>query len=95
AANVLLMSGIHDMKNRVFSITYSLDEGRTWSERKTIDELGYYSDLGVTKDKTIIAAYTVAGSADLKIARFNLPWVMQREAREVPATSSRSPRKKS
>jgi len=95
ATNVLLMSGIHDMKNRVFSITYSLDEGRTWSERKTIDELAWYSDLGVTKDKTIIAAYTVAGSADLKIARFNLPWVMQREAREVPATSSRSPREKS
>ncbi len=78
AANVLLMSGLTDMKNRVFSITYSLDEGRTWSERKTIDSLAWYSDLGVTKNKTIIAAYTIGFSADLKIARFNLPWVMQK-----------------
>jgi hypothetical protein len=29
----------------------------------------------VTRDGTIIAAYTVAFSGDLKIARFNLPWV--------------------
>ncbi|MES2693136.1 MAG: sialidase family protein [Verrucomicrobiota bacterium] len=81
AANVMLMSGIPDMKNRVFSITYSLDEGRTWSNRKKIDDVAWYSDLGVTKNKTIIAAYTVAFSADLKIARFNLPWIMQEGAK--------------
>jgi hypothetical protein len=75
-ANVLLMSGLHDMQNRVLSITYSLDEGRTWSARKAVDAAGWYSDLGVTRNKTIIAAYTVGFSADLKIARFNLPWVM-------------------
>lgn len=77
-ANVLLMSGIPEMKERVFSITYSLDEGRTWSERKAIDAKAWYSDLGVTRNKTILAAYTVGFSADLKIARFNLPWVMQK-----------------
>jgi hypothetical protein len=75
-ANIMLMSGLHDMKNRVFEITYSLDEGRTWSARKQIDGEAWYSDLGVTKNKTILAAYTVAFSADLKIARFNLPWIM-------------------
>lgn len=75
--NLLLMSGIPDPKNRVFSITYSRDQGRTWSGRKAVDELGWYSDLGVTRDKTIIAAYTVGFSEDLKIARFNLPWLLQ------------------
>ncbi len=78
AANVLLMSGIPEMKERPFSLTYSLDEGRSWSARKTIDAKAWYSDLAVTKDKTIIAAYTVNFSAELKIARFNLPWVMQK-----------------
>jgi hypothetical protein len=78
AANVLLMSGIPDMKDRIFSITYSLDEGRSWSARKPMNVQAWYSDLGVTRNKTIIAAYTVAFSADLKIARFNLPWVMQK-----------------
>jgi hypothetical protein len=77
-ANVMLMSGVHDMKNRVVSITYSLDEGRTWSDRKPVDAQGWYSDLAVTRNKTIIMAYTTAFSADLKVARFNLPWVMQR-----------------
>ena len=77
-ANVMLMSGVHDMKNRVVSITYSLDEGRSWSDRKAVDAQGWYSDLGVTRNKTIIMAYTVGFSADLKVARFNLPWVMQR-----------------
>ena len=77
-ANVILMSGVHDMKNRVLSITYSSDEGRSWSNRKPIAEQGWYSDLGVTRNKTIIIAYTVAFSADLKVARFNLPWVMQK-----------------
>lgn len=76
--NLLLMSGIPDMKNRVFSVTYSRDEGRTWSERKAVDKLAWYSDLGVTRDKTIIAAYTVGFSEDLKIARFNLPWLLQK-----------------
>ena len=76
--NLILMSGIHDMKNRVFSVTYSRDEGRSWSERKPVDTLGWYSDLGVTRDKTIIAAYTVGFSEDLKIARFNLPWLLQK-----------------
>jgi hypothetical protein len=75
--NLLLMSGIPDTKNRIFSITYSRDEGRTWSERKRVDELGWYSDLGVTRDKTIVAAYTVGFSENLKIARFNLPWLLQ------------------
>jgi hypothetical protein len=78
AANMLLMSGIPDMKDRIFSITYSLDEGRSWSARKPMNVQAWYSDLGVTRNKTIIAAYTVAFSADLKIARFNLPWVMQK-----------------
>lgn len=73
--NVLLLSGIPEMKEREFSITYSLDEGRSWSARRKIDDKGWYSDLGVTRDGTIIAAYTVAFSGDLKIARFNLPWV--------------------
>lgn len=77
-ANVLLMSGLIDMKDRALNITYSLDEGRTWSDRKLIDAKAWYSELGVTRNKTIIAAYTVGFSADLKIARFNLPWVMQR-----------------
>jgi hypothetical protein len=76
-ANVLLMSGLRDMKQRVISITYSLDEGRTWSEPKPIDQHGWYSDLGVTQNGTILAAYTVDFSADLRVARFNLPWVMQ------------------
>ena len=76
-ANILLMSGLHDMKDRVLSITYSLDEGRTWSPRKRIDAAGWYSELGVTKDKTILCAYMVGFSADVKVARFNLPWVMQ------------------
>jgi hypothetical protein len=71
------MSGIHDMKNRVFSVTWSRDEGRTWSERKSLGQLAWYSDLGVTRDRTIIAAYTVNFSSDLKIARFNLPWLLQ------------------
>ncbi|HYD83035.1 MAG TPA: sialidase family protein, partial [Opitutus sp.] len=75
--NLLLMSGIPSLKNREFSITYSRDGGRTWSARKAIDQLGWYSDLGVTRDKTIIAAYTVGFSEDLKIARFNLPWLLQ------------------
>lgn len=78
AESLLLMSGIHDMKNRVFSVTYSRDEGRTWSERKSIDQLAWYSDLGVTRDNAIIAAYTVDFSSDLKIARFNLPWLLQK-----------------
>ena len=73
--NLLLMSGLHDMKNRVLSITYSGDEGRTWSARKQIDAEAWYSDLGVTKNKTIIAAYTVGFSANLKIARLNMAWV--------------------
>ena len=77
-ANVLLMSGIPDMKDRVFHLTYSLDEGRTWSARKVVDTKAWYSDLGVTRNKTIIAAYTVGFSADLKVARFNLPWLMAR-----------------
>ena len=77
-ANLLLMSGIPDMKDRVFSLTYSLDEGRSWSARKTVDAKGWYSDLGVTRDKTIIAAYTVAFSANLKVARCNLPWLMDK-----------------
>lgn len=77
AANVLLMSGLTDMKDRVMQITYSLDEGRTWVGRKTIDSKGWYSDLGVMKNKMIVAAYMVGFSADLKIARFNLPWLMQ------------------
>lgn len=81
--NVLLLSGIPEMKQRPFSITYSLDEGRTWSAPRKIDEAGWYSDLGVTRDGTIIAAYTVAFSRDLKIARFNLPWVMARESQPV------------
>ena len=72
------MSGLIDMKDRALNITYSLDEGRTWSDRKVIDAKAWYSELGVTRNKTIIAAYTVGFSADLKIARFNLPWVMQR-----------------
>jgi photosystem II stability/assembly factor-like uncharacterized protein len=76
--NLILMSGIHDMKNRVFSVTYSRDEGRTWSDRKPLNELAWYSDLGVTSDKTIIAAYTVDFSSDLKIARFNLSWLLQK-----------------
>lgn len=76
--DLMLMSGIPDVSDRVFSITYSRDEGRTWSERKAIDRLGWYSDLGVTRDKTIIAAYTVGFSEDLKIARFNLPWLLQK-----------------
>lgn len=73
--NILLLSGIPEMKDREFGITYSLDEGRSWSPRRKIDDKGWYSDLGVTRDGTIIAAYTVAFSGDLKIARFNLPWV--------------------
>lgn len=76
--NLILMSGIHDMKNRVFSVAWSRDEGRTWSARKALDQLAWYSDLGVTRDKTIIAAYTVNFSSDLKIARFNLPWLLQK-----------------
>lgn len=76
--NLILMSGIHDMKNRGFSVSYSRDEGRTWSERKTVDQRGWYSDLGVLRDKTIVAAYTVDFSSDLKIARFNLPWLLQK-----------------
>jgi hypothetical protein len=74
-ANVLLMSGLVDMKDRALSITFSLDEGRTWVGRKQIDAKGWYSDLGVTRDKTIIAAYTTGFSADLKIARFNFAWL--------------------
>ncbi|WP_232766923.1 exo-alpha-sialidase [Geminisphaera colitermitum] len=76
--NILLMSGIRSPKDRIFSITYSTDEGRSWSSEKRIDETGWYSDIGVTKDGTIIVAYTVNFSANLKIARFNLPWMMEK-----------------
>lgn len=75
--NLILMSGVHDMKNRVFSVTLSRDEGRTWSARKRIDTLAWYSDLAVTRNKTVLAAYTTSFSADLKLARFNLPWLLQ------------------
>jgi hypothetical protein len=79
-ANVLLMTGIPDMKGREFNITYSRDNGHSWSERKRIDAQAWYSDLGVTKDGIIIAAYPVAFAANLKVARFNLAWVTAKTA---------------
>ncbi|TLD69392.1 exo-alpha-sialidase [Phragmitibacter flavus] len=78
SSSLLLMSGIIEKEGKAFCITSSSDQGRTWSARRMIDDQGWYSDLGVTKDGTIIAAYTVGFSADLKIARFNLPWVTSR-----------------
>jgi len=72
---LLLMSGIPDVKGREFQITTSSDHGHTWSPPKKIADKAWYSDLGVTKDGTIIAAYTVNFSAALEVARFNVEWV--------------------
>lgn len=83
STSLLLMSGIIEdgKKGREFSVTYSKDQGRTWSARRKIAEKGWYSDLGVLKDGTIIAAYTVGFSADLRVARFDLGWVLGSDGR--------------
>jgi Neuraminidase (sialidase) len=73
---LLLMTGIIEKEGRPMAISHSLDQGQTWSKHKLIDGKGWYSDLGVTQDGTIVVAYTVNFSGDLKIARFNLPWVL-------------------
>ncbi len=74
---LLLTSGMIEKEGKVLSVNYSKDQGKTWSARKRVaDEKAWYSDLGVMKDGTVIVAYTVGFSADLKVARFNEAWLM-------------------
>src|SRR5207249_4883258 len=72
---VLLMSGIPSTHDRNLRLTCSTDAGRSWLPAKSIGDLAWYSDIGVMKDGTILVAYTISSSADLKVARCNLPWV--------------------
>ncbi len=71
-----------DRKN--LSVKLSYDEGKTWAVNKVLDA-GWsgYSDIGVTKDGTILCFYGRGGAKDfggyafnhLTLARFNLEWL--------------------
>ena len=68
-----------DRKN--VSVKLSYDEGKTWAVNKPV-ELGWsaYSDIGVTKNGTILCFYGRADKPNfagdhLTLARFNLEWL--------------------
>lgn len=76
--NILLMAGIEKATApRNTSITYSTDEGRSWSARKQIDVDGWYSEVGVLKDGTILVAYLISSASNVRLARFNLAWLLE------------------
>jgi sialidase-1 len=74
-----------DRKN--LSVKLSRDEGDTWAVNKRLEDgPSAYSDLGVTKDGTILCFYGRAGDGKgmsawsggrLTLARFNLEWLQQ------------------
>ena len=66
---------------RNMSVKLSYDEGKTWAVNKSVDPgWSAYSDIGVTKDGTILCFYgrgekqNFAGE-HLTLARFNLEWL--------------------
>ena len=71
-----------DRKNLTVKLSY--DEGKTWAVSKVVDP-GWsgYSDIGVTKDGTILCFYGRGEAKDfggyafnhLTLARFNLEWL--------------------
>ena len=71
-----------DRKNLTVKLSY--DEGKTWAVSKVLDA-GWsgYSDIGVTKDGTILCFYGRGDAKDfggyafnhLTLARFNLEWL--------------------
>ncbi len=68
-----------DRRNMTVRLSY--DEGKTWAVSKSVEpEWAAYSDLGVTKDGTILCFYGTGSKSDfagekLAVARFNLEWL--------------------
>jgi hypothetical protein len=75
-----LLSSVPGPKRLGLTISYSLDEGRTWTRGRVVHE-GHtaYSDLAVLHDGTILCVYETGAKTsrrDLAVARFNLAWVL-------------------
>ncbi|QDT56755.1 Sialidase precursor [Caulifigura coniformis] len=68
-----------DRRNMTVRVSY--DEGKTWAVSKSVEpSWAAYSDLGVTKDGTILCFYGTGAKSDfagekLTVARFNLEWL--------------------
>ena len=68
-------------RRKQMSVVMSTDDGATWPVSKVIHEgPASYSDLAVTKEKTIVLIYEggqKTWNEHIAVARFNRSWVVQ------------------